>query len=288
MTLEAQAGDNWNRVWDGVEYYPSTAGDIEPPVYMMTQNSQVYIVVNFDQNYFYKLQSEYGDDLTAKNVHITMRVAFRDVDDNVIEALSTSTFSVEIVGSGKDSLCKAAKLEVISGAKDISLSFSDTEIKEIELDNVFKVQMIDGDAANCLIEYNLYTQSPSDDKWYSLDAMFQKLLTQTGSYVNIWAFIEQNYLSDGTPELNFRAQFTATDVENIREFYRVSGISQMNFRIVASIAGSETDSAIAGFDNLKSADFSVKFVEQSQVDACKGNFLTFEQGTWYDGNDRDN
>jgi hypothetical protein len=80
--------------------------------------------------------------------------------------------------------------------------------------------------------------------------MFQKLLTQTGSYVNIWAFIEQNYLSDGTPELNFRAQFTATDVENIREFYRVSGISQMNFRIVASIAGSETDSAIAGFDNL--------------------------------------
>jgi hypothetical protein len=39
-----------------------------------------------------------------------MRVAFRDADDNVIESLSASTFEVEVVGSGKESLCKEAKL----------------------------------------------------------------------------------------------------------------------------------------------------------------------------------
>jgi hypothetical protein len=142
--------------------------------------------------------------------------------------------------------------------------------------------MIGGDADDCHIEYRLYTQSPSDDLWYSLDDMIQQLLDQTGTYVNIWGHIDTFMLSDGTPELNFYASFTQTDVELIREFYRKDGISKMNFRITASIAGSETDSSIVGFDNLKHADFSVKFVEQAKVDECKGNFLTFDdQGTWH-------
>jgi hypothetical protein len=48
MTLEAQQGTQWKRVWDGVDYYPDTTTDEEPPVYMMTKNEQVYIVVNFN------------------------------------------------------------------------------------------------------------------------------------------------------------------------------------------------------------------------------------------------
>ena len=56
----------------------------------------------------------------------------------------------------------------------------------------------------------------------------------------------------------------------------------MNFKIVATIAGSETDGGTVGFANLKQTNFSIKFVDQSVVNTCSGNYLEWGQGTWYD------
>jgi hypothetical protein len=67
----------------------------------------------------------------------------------------------------------------------------------------------------------------------------------------------------------------------------MTDISKMNFKIVAAIAGSETDGGTVGIANLKQTDFSIKFVDESKVNACAGNFLKWDQGTWYDGQARE-
>jgi hypothetical protein len=56
--------------------------------------------------------------------------------------------------------------------------------------------------------------------------------------------------------------------------YTEAGVSKMDFRIGATIAGSETDGSIVGLENIKHTDFYVKFIEQSQASQCANNFLT--------------
>ena len=157
-------------------------------------------------------------DLEAQSVDVTLRIAFRDADNNVLEDLSQDTFDVEVVGSGKESTCKTAKLNFIAGAEDLSLSFdgvADEQVKDLEIRNAFKVEMIGGDAS-CSIEYKLYTQDPTDQEWYSWEVMGERFLTLTGSYINSFAYVNLDNYSSTVAEVKFGAAFSQTDVALLR------------------------------------------------------------------------
>lgn len=177
--------------------------------------------MNFDQNYFYYLRDTFTMDLTAKSVDVKLRIAFRDADNNVIESLSQNTFHVEVRGTNEESACKTAKLNFVAGAENISLSFdgvADEQMKDLEIRNAFKVEMIGGDET-CGIEYKLYTQDPTNQEWYSWNVMNERFLALTGSYINSWAYLSLDDYSTTGSEVKFGAAFSQSDVAILRSYY---------------------------------------------------------------------
>jgi hypothetical protein len=190
-----------------------------------------------------------------------MAIRFRNPDNKVVQALS-SEFTLQVVGADIESGCADASLTIISGANDQSLSFKalaagETDaFADIRIEDAFKVEMEGGDDT-CQIEFELQTQSPIDQQWYRWDQVQAFLEFETGSYVTIYAYIEQQ--ENG--KVSFGGHFNHLSVEAIRSLYLQSGVSKINFRILGNIAGSTTDGRQVPVASKAKAEFSIKLVD---------------------------
>lgn len=93
-------------------------------MYLSSTPSGVFMILNFDQDFFYYLQGWYDYDQMTNEVTLLMRITYRDADFNKIDIQPESVFTLTIMGAEASSPCELASLEVVSDAPNLSLSFA--------------------------------------------------------------------------------------------------------------------------------------------------------------------